>query len=230
MTLKLWVLNGVLITLGICAVVKFRTQQRAMRDREVAILTMKVTAAPQWAFRPLAMRPPVTATSYSEIALHTLFDPSRTPEVVVEVPPPPPAPVMPPLPVCYGVMNLGDEAGPGAFLSENEKSVHEYLHAGAIIGQFKLIAIDTDEITLEWNGQEIRRPVTLQATFVSPTEMPAQHSTRAMAAAVRGGDAGPESRRCSINDGYADGTESDGYRKKVYMTAFGPACVWEALK
>ncbi len=237
MTRKLWVLNGVLVVAVVYAGVEFRNRWRATRAREAALLAVKVKAAPAPPFLPLPVAPPVTAANYAQIALRTLFDPSRNPNVVVEVPPPPPPPVMPPLPLCYGVMNLGDGAGPAALLAENQKSAHQYLHAGDRIGQFKLVDVNTDEIVLEWNGQQIHKALNDLATAQDDQrQAPAQaqaEDTPPPKPAVKAGpgeDTGRGFKVCSMADGLAEGTQMDGYQKKVYPTPFGPACRWEPVQ
>ena len=236
MKYKLWILNGALIGVVAWGGVAFHNQWRAAHQREAALLAVKVKAGPPPPFSPLAAPPPVTATNYAQIALRTLFDPSRNPNVVVEVPPPPPPPVMPPLPRCYGVMNLGDGAGAAAIMAENEKAAHQYLHPGAAIGQFKLVDVNTDEIVLEWNGQQIRKPVIELATAepqpgAAPAQAQAPASTPApQAKAGPGEDTGRGFKRCFMNDGMPDGAQSEGYRKKVYDTPFGPSCRWEPVQ
>jgi hypothetical protein len=230
---KLWVLNLVLIGAVAYAGVQFRNQWRAVRSRETAVLSVKVKAPPAPPFTPVAVPPPVTASSYAQIAMRTLFDPSRNPNVVVEAPPLPPPPVMPALPLCYGVMNMGDGEGAGAILAENEKSLHRYLHAGAAIGQFKLVDVNRDEIVFEWNGQQIHKSL-LEIAAAPATQAQAQAPVDNTPApppppvkAGPGEDTGRGFKICSMADGMAEGAQSEGYRKVVYHTPFGPACRWE---
>ena len=230
---KLWVLNLVLIGVVAYAGVEFRNQWRATRDREAAVLSVKVKAQPPPPFNPLPVAPPVTATSYFQIAMRTLFDPSRNPNVVVEVPPPPPPPVMPPLPLCYGVMNMGDGSGAGAILAETEKSSHRYLHPGAMIGQFKLVDVNTDEIVLEWNGKQIHKALIEIAAAPAPepqAQAPVDNTPAPPRPPVKAGpgeDTGRGFKTCSMADGMAEGTVSEGYRKVVYHSPFGPMCRWD---
>lgn len=235
MNRKLWVLNGVLLATVAYAAIEFHHQWQSARAKQVAVLSVKLHAAAPPPYTPDPAPPPVTASSYAQIAMRTLFDPSRNPNVVVETPPPPPPPVMPPLPLCYGVMNLGDGAGAAAILAENDKATHQLMHPGATIGQFKLVDVNTDEIVLEWHGKEIRKA--LSEIAAAPGEQPqaqepAQARTEeapATPAPVKAGpgeETGRGYRTCSINDGLPDGAEREGYRKKMYQTAFGPQCAW----
>lgn len=238
MNRKLWVLNFVLIGVVAWAGVAFRNQWRSAKARETAVLAVKVKAGPPPLYTPLPVDPPVSASAYAQIAMRTLFDPSRNPDVVVERAPAPPPPVMPPLPLCFGVMNLGDGTGAAAILAENDKSAHQYLHPGATIGQFKLVDVNTDEIILEWHGQQIRKAVIelagsasdqpqaqAQAQVETPVSTPAPQMK-----AGPGEDTGRGFKRCFMNDGVADGTVSEGYRKAVYNTPFGAACRWEPVQ
>jgi hypothetical protein len=231
-------LNGVLIGVVAWAGVAFRSQWQTAHAREATVLSVKVKPGPPPPFIPLPADPPVTASTYARIAMNTLFDPSRNPNVVVEVPPPPPPPVMPPLPVCYGVMNLGDGLGPAAILAVNDKSTHQLLHPGAAIGQFKLLDVNTDEIVLEWNGQQVHKSLAEVAAAAQSAAGP-----QAQAAAdntpppppepVKAGpgeDTGRGFKLCSMKDGLPDGAEAEGYRKKVYTTPFGQACRWEPMQ
>jgi hypothetical protein len=230
---RLWVLNGVLVVGVAYAGLAFRNAWRVTHAHESTVLRSQVKTAPAPLFHALPVAPPVSASEYSQIALRTLFDPSRNPNVVVEVPPPPPPPVMPPLPICYGVMNLGD--GVAAILAENDKAAHQYLHPGAMIGQFKLVDVNTDEIILEWNGQQIRRSLNdlvassaSQAQAAAPAQ--ADNTPPPPAAPVKAGpgeDTGRGWRLCSMADGLAEGAVAEGYRKVVYTTPFGKACRWE---
>ena len=233
MNQKRWILNGVLIVAVAFTGWAFRSRWRDTRTHQSTVLATKVAAAPQPPFTPLPIEPPVTASTYAQIALQTLFDPSRNPTVVVEQPPPPPPPVMPPLPLCYGVMNLGN--GISAIMAENEKAMHQVLHPGERVGQFKLVDVNTDEIVLEWNGQQVRKLLTdLVAAPPAQAAAPVADNTPppppTPVKAGPGEDTGRGFKTCSMRDGLADGAESEGYRKKVYNTPFGPACRWEPVQ
>ena len=233
MRYKLWVVNGLLAGVLAYAGVEFHNRWRATREREAAVLAAKVKPAPAPPFSPLTVAPPVTAAAYAPIAMRTLFDPSRNPNVVVEEPPAPPPPVMPPLPLCYGVMNLGD--GIAAILAENEKSAHQYLHPGAMIGQFKLVDVNTDEIVLEWNGQQIHKGLREMATAAAAEPQaaapaPVDNTPPPPPQPVKAGpgeDTGRGFKLCSMKDGLAEGTVAEGYKKVVYTTPFGQSCRWE---
>ena len=114
--------------------------------------------SPPPAFYPLPNDPPVMPVGYKDVAMKTLFHPSRDPNEPVELPPPPPPPPpMPALPRYHGQMNLGD--GPVALLVERPGMAEKSLKIGETIGQFKLVDVNTSEITFQWtfNGEMVRR-------------------------------------------------------------------------
>jgi hypothetical protein len=96
---------------------------------------------------------PVTAAEYFDVAQRMLFAKDRNPNVVIEPPPVKPEPPMPPLPVYYGQMALGE---PVALLSI-DKSDQKGYHAGDQIGEFKLVRFDNENIAFEWNGKTVER-------------------------------------------------------------------------
>src|SRR5687768_3219084 len=150
-------LNAVLLAVVIYTGAQLRKQWKASKAREKAI-PVGVKTLPTPRYQPLEPPPPVIPTSYNDIAQKLLFDRSRDPKVIIEPPPPPPPPPpMPPLPVYHGMMNIGDE-GPIAILSLGTAS-NQAIHPGEKIGQFKLLAVNSEEIDFEWNGATIRKSV-----------------------------------------------------------------------
>jgi len=232
---KLWVLNLALVAVVVYAGVQFRQRWQAAKARGQATLGVTLNPLPPPPFSAMPAPPPLTAGNYAAVAMRTLFDPSRNPNVVVEAPPPPPPPVMPPLPVCYGVMDLGD--GAAAMLSETPTAAHQFLHAGANIGQFHVLDVNTEEIVFEWNGKEIRKRVLDLAQGAPAAQPPAQQAQAEAPPAAPpppklegpGEDLGGF-RRCDMKDGQPDGAVQQGFRKVVYSMPFGQACRWEAIR
>ncbi len=158
MSRKLLVLDAVLAAAVMYAGVQLRQEWKAARAREAAELRRPLPAVKPPAYSPLPPEPPVMAAGYANIAEKMLFDKSRNPTVVIEEPPPPPKPPMPPLPVYHGMMNIGPD-GPMAILSVNANSAHQAVHPGERIGQFKLLDVNSVEMTLEWEGEVVRKRV-----------------------------------------------------------------------
>lgn len=237
---KLVVLNIVLAGVVVYAGVRFRQEWLAARARERATMNRRVPPVPAPKFTPSPIDPPVVASGYADIANKMLFDKSRNPVVVEVVAPPPPPPPMPPLPYYHGMMNLGGD-GPTLFFSIGN-GPHQALHIGEMIGQFKLVSVNSVEITFEWNGQQVRKSMDeLSGTAkTAPVQEVADSRTAAPAAVAAappppartgpGEDTGRGFRACSNNDGVADGAVVDGFRKVTYPTPFGQSCRYEPVR
>jgi hypothetical protein len=239
MNRKLVALNFVLLSVLAYASWHLRDAWRAEKAREAAQLAKRIKALPPPPFAPLPTSLPVVPATYAEIAQQDLFDRSRNPTVVVEVPPPPPPKPMPPLPVYHGQMNIG--TGPMAIFSQTPNGVHEAVHPGEPIGQFKLVDVTTEEIAFEWEGKIIRKkvdemldrragPQGAPAAAAARTEQPAAPQPAVQKSAIGpGADTGRGTRVCDPNDNMPEGSVVDGYRKTMRPTPFGQACVWEQV-
>jgi hypothetical protein len=237
---RLLALNAVLAAGIVYAGVELRHEWRAARAREMAKLNRPLPRTKAPAYSPLPTDPPVMASGYANIAEKMLFDKSRNPTVVIEVPPPPPKPPMPALPVYHGMMNIGSE-GPMAILSVNANSAHQAVRPGERIGQFKLVDVNSEEMTLEWEGEVIRKRVdelsnrltaaAAQASVPARTEAaPAAPPPPAPAAKSGPGETTQFGfKTCSVNDGQAEGAVVDGYKKVMHATPFGQSCTWEPV-
>lgn len=249
---KLWLLNLILIGLIAFTGSRLRQSWLAARAREQALLKQSIRPVPPPSVSPLPAPEPVVGASYLEIAQKMLFSKDRNPTVTVEPPPPPPPPPppkpMPALPVLYGVLDIGD--GPTAVMSEKTGARHHGVHPGETVGDFKLLAVNSREIVLEWDGKEVRKRVD------ELVERPGQPGSPAGASAG-GPTAGsqrviPEApqlppnqqavpatpsmaiatgiKACQPGDGSPSGTVAGGYRKVVSESPFGQVCRWEEVK
>jgi hypothetical protein len=237
---KLLILNIVLAGVVVYAGVRFRREWVAANLREHATLDRRVAPVPPPKFTPAPLEPPVIPSGYADVANKMLFDKSRNPVVVEVVAPPPPPPPMPPLPLYHGMMNLGGD-GPTLFFSLGS-GPHQAVHPGEAIGQFKLVSVNTDEITLEWDGKEIHKsfdelsdagksaPVQEEVAGSRTAAPAAPAAAPAPARNGPGEDTGRGFRACSMNDGVADGAVVDGYRKVSYPTPFGKSCRYEPVR
>jgi len=236
---KLLLLDAVLLALVAYAGWQLRQADLRAKARAAAILGRKVKPVPPPPFTPLPVAKPVIAGGYADIAQQTLFDRSRNPNVVVDLPPPPAPPPMPALPVYHGQMNIG---GPTVFLSQTSSSAHEAIHPGDKIGQFKLVDVNMDEIEFEWEGKTVRRkidalvdrtaqPAAAAAAPAARTEAapPPVAAPAAKSAIGPGADTGRGFKLCDPNDNMAPGTVVDGYRKTIYTTPFGDQCRWDQI-
>jgi len=232
---KLWILNLALVAIAAYAGVQIRNEIHAARVREKSVLRAPARVLPTPKIAPFPSDPPVMASSYEKVAQADLFDKSRNPTVIVEVPPPPPPKPVPPLPVYHGAMNLG--GGLRVMLSVNKDSPQQAIRPGEAIGQFKLVDVNTEEMTLEWEGQTIRKKVEELTAAPSPAE-PAAARVEAPTGPTQPPPpvkSGPGEmtqfgfKTCAINDGNDEGKVMDGYKKVMHTTPFGPSCTWEPV-
>lgn len=231
-----------LAALVIYAGLQLRQTRKAAKVREAATLNHPLPPAAPPPFTPLPAAPPVIAGGYSKIVQQTLFDPSRNPVVPIDLPPAPPAKPMPRLPVYHGMMNIG---GITVVLSEDANSPQQGLQAGEMIGQFKLVDVNTEEITFEWEGKRVTKKLD-ELKEHSTEPQPAAAPIAAPPVAVRseapvpppadasplgpGKDIGGGFRACQPNDSNPAGTVIDGYRKVVLISPFGQTCRWDPAR
>jgi hypothetical protein len=238
---KLLFLNLALAALAIAAGLQLRGRWLADKARATAALHHRVPPIAPPAFTPAPPPTAVLPSNYINVAQKDLFDPSRNPDVPIDPPkPPPPPPPMPPLPVYHGSMNLGD--GPVAIMSTAAGAAHQAIKPGEAIGAFKLVDLTRDDLTLEWNGQMIRKQLfELQNRSLPQADTTANVARTEMAApppkpAEAPREKGPGelttfgSKICQPNDSTPDGTVVDGFKKVSIATPFGKACVWDPVK
>lgn len=222
---------------GIAAAVwQLRQDWLNARLREQGVVHHHVTAAPPVSISRPRLEP-VRATSYAEIAQKMLFSKDRNPEVVVDVAPPPKP--MPPLPLLYGVMNLVD--GTTVIMSEKSGATHRGVRPGGKVGPFTLVAVNNQEITLEWEGKTVTKAIYEmidRGASQAPPEPAAPRATPppsslvsqpTKAEAAPGKDVGNRLRACQPGDTSPPGTVSGGYRKAVTPSPFGDMCRWEPI-
>jgi hypothetical protein len=244
---KLVVLDLVLLAAIGAEAWRLREAWTSAHAREQALLHRRV--------KPLAAPPlppdkpvePATASSYAAVAEKMLFSKDRNPTVLVEVAPPPPPKPMPPLPLLYGVMNLSD--GTTAIMSEKAGARHKGVQPGDKVGDFTLLAVDGEEITLEWDGKPLTKkvedmidrsgpPAPADTASASRNTPSAASAPAAPAAAVTpkpqgeaapGADVGRGLRACQPGDTSPPGTVSGAFHKVVTASPFGESCRWEPL-
>ena len=240
MNRKMILLNAVLAAVLIFAGYQWRSVYVAAKEKQRKMLAAKPHPVPPAPFVPLQNQPPVMATGYNQVAQKLLLHPSRNPDLplpdpIVEPPPPP----MPPLPKYHGSMNL--DGAPVAVLSEKENTPFQEVKAGETIGQFKLVDVNTRDITFEWRNQQVRK--TLNEILDRSSASSSNNNNNAASSAPapppppqvksQVGPVGETSqfntKGCDPNDNYPDGAVVNGFRKVSRPTPFGKACVWEAV-
>ena len=242
MNRKLVVLNAVLLLVVIFGGVQLRNQYQSAKARQAALRAVRISPAPAPPFVALANDPPVLPSGYKDVAMQDLFHPSRNPEIVKDPPPaPPPPPPMPELPRYHGQMNLGD--GPMALLVEKPGMQEKAIMPGETIGQFKLVDVNTSEITFAWtfNGELARRSLSSMADRTAAAaaatgapdarSSPAPSAPEPIKSAVGPGElTGQGTRTCDPNDSTPAGTVVNGFKKSEGRTPFGKFCVWDPVK
>jgi len=131
-------------------------------------------------------------------------------------------------------MNLGGSLM--AMLSVSKDGPQQAVRLGEPIGQFKLVDVNSEEMVLEWEGQTIHKRVEELTAAPAPVETAAAPAeTPATAAAPAPVKSGPGEitqfgfKICAVNDGNAEGTVMEGYKKVMHATPFGQSCTWEPV-
>jgi hypothetical protein len=236
---KLVLLNVVLAGLIGGAAWRLRVEWLAARQHEKAVLGQLVKAAAAPPFSALPGSQPVVPVQYQDIAQKDLFTKDRNPNVAIEPPPaPPPPPPMPALPVLRGVLNIG---GIAAIMSENPRAPQKEVRPGGVIGEFKLLAVNNQEIILEWKGEQIRRRVeelfdhsVIEPPPTAAVAAPAGGAALGQSSANMtpkigspGVDIGNGRKACLPGETTPDGTVVQGLKKVSWETPFGKGCAWE---
>jgi hypothetical protein len=233
------ILNLVLVASIVAAAWQLRQNWINARLRDEAVLDRRVPPpAPPSVAKSQAPQP-VTAAGYLDVVEKMLFSKERNPTVVIEPAPAPPPKPMPPLPVLYGVMNLLD--GTTAVMGEKKGAQHQGVRPGDKVGEFTLVAVDNQEITLEWDGKTLTRPLDEmidRSALPAPVDTsnsrptPQQPPSSSPPAQTKKGepapgqDVGNNFRACQSGDTSPPGTVSNGFKKVVTPSPFGEMCRW----
>jgi hypothetical protein len=227
-----------LVLAALVALVGWRARQQWLeaRHRDAMVLGQQIKPLPPPPLAPLPVPAPVRAADYIEVAEKMLLSRDRNPTVVIEKPPEKP---LPPLPVLYGLMDLGD--GLTAIMSEKSGAPSQGVRAGDRIGPFVLAAINRQEAVFDFEGRRVSK----RLEELMPKSSPAESGVEAARAAASAPPqpvvqqpsvAGPgpqltdDIRACQPGDTDPPGTVRDGFRKIITPTPFGATCRWERLK
>jgi len=244
---RLLLLNMVLLLAIVAAGAVLRQKYLQSKGQQQVVLQQKPAPVPPPNIPPIQKTPPVTASTYAQVAQQMLFTRDRNPNVILPPPPAPPPPkVMPPLPFAYGVMDFG--SGPLVLLSEKSGGQNKPYKVGDKIGEFKVLAVSNKEISFEWEGKEVKKRLEELADKVAANNAPPEPAatrTDATAGAPKPlppppaappAEAKPskvelgENRACQPGDSSPAGTVADGYKKVVKPSPFGSTCYWEPSK
>jgi hypothetical protein len=249
---KLIALNVCLIAAIAAIAWQARVQWDAMQAQRQSHLRAMVKPAAPPPLKPAPKPDPAAAAKYLDVATKDLFSKDRNPNVVVETPKVEPPKPMPPLPVVFGVMGL--PSGTKAIMAEKAGAASRTVHAGDTIGAFKIVALDTQNVTFDWDGKDVSRKIEDLIDRSSAPTANAQPAAGAAAPPAQGpnnpappppvaaptsakdlgvelGAAGkPSSRACAPGDSSPAGAVVDGYRKTISKTPFGSVCRWEQIQ
>ena len=237
---RLALLNLTLAVLAALGAWQLRVKWLEARAREAALSRQQVkppVTPPAIAFPPAQ---PASAINYADVAQRMLFSRDRNPNVEIDVVPPKP---MPPLPVAVGVMAFGDVRS--AILVAKAGAAQRAYEPGEMVGEFKLVSVDPEQLVFEWDGQTIvkkleelmaqnRGAAAASAVEAAPAAPPPPPPvTNTLVEPVKPGPGAqmtPEMRACQAGDSSPAGTVVDGMRKIHTKTPFGEQCRWEAVR
>jgi hypothetical protein len=161
---KLFVLD-VLLLLALCAVIQTANagwhetkakRQNVFRQEVSAISPLHTVSTPRSAAS--ASNPEAAqATQYAEITARNLFSSDRNPNMVVDPPKVEEPRRMPPLPLFYGVLEL--PSGIKAIMSVRSGVPAQSVHAGEMIGEFRIVALDSRDVIFDWQGKQIPKRI-----------------------------------------------------------------------
>lgn len=154
---RLLLLNVLLLALIVLAAWHLREQWLGENAHEQAVLKQVPSPIPAPPVTPVPAPKPLMGANYGDIAQKDLFAKDRNPIVIIEAPKVEPPKPMPPLPLFYGVMNL--PSGPIAIMSEKANTRHVGVHAGDKMGEFKVLALNAQQVEFEWDGKKITKSV-----------------------------------------------------------------------
>jgi hypothetical protein len=248
MSRKLLLINVMLLGLLILGVAEFVHQVQGAQQR-YALLRDPMPAKEAPVYPAPASPPRVRQRDYLPVVDRLLFSQDRNPVVEVEVPPPAEVEQRPGLPLLVGLMDLG--SGPIAMMAATAKGTPRAVGIGEKVGEFTFLAAQGDTLTLEWKGQQFeateaeltgangaepgsksrvqkrkapRRPAPKSSTQLG-SDKSKSVSTKHYIGPPLSGQVGR--RSADPSDGVADGTESDGFTRRVHQTPFGAQHWWE---
>ncbi len=191
MNRKLVFLNLALLALAGVLAWTLRNNWFSAQSQQSAVIQKKVEPRKLLAPPPVAPAKPVAPAEYLDVAARMLFSKDRNATVVIETPPPKPAPPEPPMPALpgyHGQMAIGE---PVAFLSTSAVPQRSY-HAGESIGDFKLVSFDKESMEFEWHGKSIQRKLDeLKPKETAPAQAAARSTPGNAPSAAAGAPAGP---------------------------------------
>jgi hypothetical protein len=135
-------------------------------------------------------------------------------------------------------MNLGD--GPIVVMTEKKGARPRGVQPGETIGEFKLVSVSSDALTLSWQDRTVTKKLEelIDRGVADAGPAPAAAASAGPPPSVQAVAGKPEPgvqlsdgvSSCQTGDSTPAGTVVNGMRKEVSATPFGPACRWVAVK
>src|SRR5262249_60929960 len=129
---------------------QLRKQAQDFHQRERMTLGNKPRTSAAPPPPPATPAPAVAASSYLEIAQKMLWSRDRNSQVIVDPPKKQEGKPLPPLPGGHGVMNFD---GPLVMMSEKPGARQRGVRPGEKIGNFKLVSVDSEQLTLAFEDR-----------------------------------------------------------------------------
>ena len=245
MTRKLILLDVALAAVFGFLIWQMRLEWVEAHARAHAFLATTVPSFPAPPVPALLRVAPLTAMTYGEVAQLNLFSKDRNPQVVLDPVATPKEKPIPAFPVARGVL-LWEGTPPVVMLSLRPGGPQRGYRMGDHIGDWKILAVDSQYITFEWDGKEFKKRIDelMDRSAQVAEAAPSQGSTPSAPAAAPKSqslsdtnksdhwvDVGAtDMRGCKSGDDSSVGTVIDGFKKVVSTTPFGNACRWEQVK
>ncbi len=244
MTRKLIALTVALAVVIVLLAVELRREWRTAHLHQQTVLGYRMKPAPAVPLAALLKPEPVQAAAFAVVAEKNLFSKDRNPNVILDPVAPPPQKAVPPFPVARGVM-LWDGVPPTVVLSDRAGGTQHGYHPGESIGEWKIVAVDNQYLSLEWDGKQFKKRLDElldKTTLSGPDAPPAPAQQQAAAAPAPpatttlqsasgpGGDVGGGFKACVAGDTTPSGTVVNGMKKVVSASPFGSGCQWEPVK
>ncbi len=217
---------------------QMRSEWTWAHERTQAFLRSRVEPAPVPPLAPLSKVEPLSPLTYAQTVMQNLFSKDRNSQVIIDPPAPVPEPPVPPFPVARGVM-LWQGVPPTVVLSARPGGDQKGYHPGDVIGEWKIVSVDSQYLVLGWNGKEFKKRLDelLDKTNLVAEMPPAQaaQAPPAKSGATNlspdtkpgpGIELGNERRGCIPGDTSPSGTVVSGYRKVLTPSPFGASCQW----
>jgi hypothetical protein len=228
-------LNLLLIVALGAIVWQARVRWNDAKEKRRANLSVQVKPVAPPPLPPAPKPDSAAAAKYADVATKNLFSKDRNPNVVIDPPKVEAPKPMPPLPIVYGVLGL--PSGTKAIMSEKKGEPGKAVHEGDTIGEFRIAALDPQNVTFDWDGKQISKKIEDLIDRSGPASQGGAQPAAAPAAPAAAPPPKPQSAQpvaagpgpggaCVPGDTSPSGTVVGGLKKNSVATPFGAMCSW----